>query len=288
MQAHAESAEETFDVFEASTAVESAPYDGRWLPTLTVGIGVTLSPQSATGRAEGFPPEPAVVTIGRSRLSVAPNFLVLAGIETLELADGVRLFASGGVVPTIAFEIDIAKEGDPRGFSYPQQRDDGDPYPEGAIDGTGTRTTAQIRPLAFAANLGVSYSTRIGDHQVDFRPSVGFYHHTVRAEGVRLRAIKPEVAEPFVREISLYDELEQSFPAIGPAIEVGVDLGRKGSFKPSLFFDASFYRVLGDRTIELSHSGTDSFGTTSADWTMTVEPWAYRLGLGLRVAWIGK
>ena len=55
-----------------------------------------------------------------------------------------------------------------------------------------------------------------------------------------------------------------------------------------MFFDASFYRVIGDRTIELSDAGSDLFGTEVAQWTLQMDPWAYRLGLGMRVAWIGK
>ena len=296
-QSAPESADDAFDeLMEAEEDAEEASakraagaaYDGRWLPTLTVGLGVMMTPQSATATSDGDSPESEFVEIGDSQLSVSPQFVILAGIETPELVRGVRLFASGGVIPTIAFEVDITKQGDPRGFSYPRQRDDNLPYPEAAIDGTGIRTTAQIDPLAFAANLGVSYSTKIRDYQVDFRPSAAFFYHTVRAEGVRLRAIKPDTVEPFVREISLFDEYVESYPAVGPAFEVGVDLGRKGAFKPTVYLDASFYRVLGDRTVELSHAGSDEYGTETADWTMTVDPWAYRIGLGLRIAWIGK
>ena len=294
LESRAQTAEDAFDQLEAAQeqeqqeAAEAAPYDGRWLPTLSIGMSLMLSPQSATAASTGDTPEPEPVFVADDQLSVSPQFTILAGLESPELVDDTRVYVSGGVVPTIAFNIDITKEGDPRGLTYPPQRDDNIPYPEAAIDGQGIRTTAQIQPLAFAANLGVSYGREIGGRRLDFRPSVGFYYHSVRAEGVRLRAVKPETDEPFVREIQLFDDFEQSFPAVGPAFELGVDLGRKGSFKPTVYVDASFYHVLGDRTIEMSHAGTDTLGTQVANWTMTVDPWAYRIGLGLRVAWIGK
>ncbi len=244
-------------------------------------------PQNATAWSDGDSPESELVSVSGSELNVAPQFVALAGIDSPELFRGVRLYASGGVMPTLGFEIDIAKLGDPRGFVYPKQADENEAYPESAIDGTGIRTSAQIEPLAFAANLGVSFSRQIGDHRFDFRPSVGYFRYTVTTEGVQLRAIKPDLVDPFVREITLQDGRTDSFSAVGPAFELGVDLGPKGMFKPTVFIDASFYHVLGDRVIDLSDSGSDSFGTEVAHWTVMVNPWIYRLGMGLRVAWIG-
>lgn len=262
-------------------------YAARWLPTLTVGIGGLGDPENATAISSGDSVDSEVVSVSGSELNIAPQFIVLAGIESPELFHNLRVYTSGGVLPTLGFDIDVTKLGDPRGFVYPKQAEDNDPYPGSAIDGTGIRSSAQIDRLAWAANLGVSLGVDVGEHRLDIRPSVGYFRYSVSAQGVRLAAIKPDLIDPFVREISLENSRTEAFSAVGPCLELGFDLGPKGMFKPTLFVDASFYKVLGDRVIEMSDSGSDQYGTEVAYWTVMVNPWIYRLGAGLRVAWLG-
>jgi hypothetical protein len=262
-------------------------YASRWLPTLTVGIGGLGDPENATGSSSGDSVDSQAVAISGSELNIAPQFIVLAGIESPEILSGIRIYTSGGVLPTLGFDIDVAKQGDPRGFVYPKQAEDNAPYPGSAIDGTGIRSSAQIGRIAWAANLGVSLGVDVGEHRLDVRPSVGYFRYSVNAQGVRLAAIKPDLVDPFVRQISLENSRTEAFSSIGPCLELGFDLGPKGRFKPTLFLDASFYHVLGDRVIEMSDSGSDLYGTEEAYWTVMVNPWIYRLGAGLRVAWTG-
>lgn len=276
----------------AQSAPDARPaHASRWLPTLTLGIGAIGDPENATAISDGNTSDPTfdpgAVSISGSDLNVAPQFIVLVGVESPEIVRNLRVFASGGILPTLGFEIDVAKEGDPRGFEYPDERAENKPYPEGSIDGTGIRSSAQLDPLAWAANIGVSYGFDVGDYRLDVRPSVGYFRYAVRAEGVRLVAVKPDIVDPFVREVSLDDARTQAFNALGPAIEIGVNLGKKGRFQPTVFIDGSFYRVLGDRVIEMTDATSDAFGTELGYWTVMENPWIYRLGAGLRIAWIG-
>jgi hypothetical protein len=271
--------------------------EGHWLPTLTLGMGFLISGLDARAYSTGNSADSVEMSVQRKETVVSPQFLVALGLETPELTSGLRVFASGGVVPTIAFSRDIAKIRDPRGFDYPVQRDLGEPYPEEAIGGTGIRTTAKIDPLAFTANFGVSYTRELLERQIVFRPSLGWYRYTINTEGVSLRAIKPDTNNPFVREITLTDERSRTFDALGPVIEIGVDLGQKGRFKPTMFLEAGFYYNLTDTRIELEDALSQAVepsaefpnpvGTEVAHWRLDVDQWSTRVTLGIRVAWIG-
>ncbi len=266
----------------------SSPIEDRWLPSVAVQIGLLIGGQSATGRSFLTPPDAPEVDISGSETALSPQIPISIGLETPEVLRGVRVFASAGIAPTIAFSRDLAKFGDPTGIEFPRQAENGDPYPEAAILGTGMRATAQIDPLAWEANFGVSITREIGDRSIVFRPSFGWHHFVMNVEGARLNAIKPDFFDPTVRTFELMDSESRPYDAIGPHLEVGVDLGTKGQFKPTLFLGAGAYYVLGDRTIGMSDQQSDGQGTETSLWEIGIDEWAFRLGVGIRVAWIGK
>ena len=97
-----------------------------------------------------------------------------------------------------------------------------------------------------------------------------------------------------------------------------MEVTQAGPIQTSLFFDAHGYRVLGDRTVKLSASTSAScphpaipsappgyagdptfpaicaltYGVNpsdySAEWSFEVDPWLYRMGVGLRFRWTGE
>ncbi len=83
------------------------------------------------------------------------------------------------------------------------------------------------------------------------------------------------------------DDETRPFNAIGSGIELGVDLGKRGVLRPSIFVSGQIYGVLGDRTIGMDSRYADAGGAETATWEYEVGPLIYRVNLGLRVAWTG-
>jgi hypothetical protein len=74
-----------------------------------------------------------------------------------------------------------------------------------------------------------------------------------------------------------------------------MDTGRFGPLGTSIFIGGHAYRTLGDRTIEASTTqvyGNDGLPlanqAVTARWEVDLEPWVYRLGVGLRIQWLGS
>jgi hypothetical protein len=89
------------------------------------------------------------------------------------------------------------------------------------------------------------------------------------------------------------------FNAIGPGLELEMELDRFGSVRPALYLEGRAYRTLGNRGISFADSkqfrdanpaNPDPLGQTDyqARWSMEVAPWMYRAGLGFRVRWVGR
>ena len=109
-------------------------------------------------------------------------------------------------------------------------------------------------------------------------------------EGVVLRAIKPELLDPFFREVELRSQATVPYNAIGPGVEIEMDVTPRGPFRPALYLNLYGYRVLGDRSVALTDTVeiTDQLGgpdSYRADWTFRVAPWIIRAGLGVRLRW---
>ena len=202
-------------------------------------------------------------------------------------------------------------------------------FPESGISGQGSRTTAEITRDFFGAAVGVAVPFELAGRKLMIKPSVGWVRYTVDVEGVVQRAIKDpfvttvsspnERQMPFWRLVNLQDSSREHFNAIGPGLEVEMQVHQVGPIDTTLYIDAHGYRVLGDRKVDLSDSttlncsnGTDFrlksqsdaaaanllcrvvFGgqtgedSYSARWSFKVDPWLYRIGLGLRFRWVGE
>ena len=79
------------------------------------------------------------------------------------------------------------------------------------------------------------------------------------------------------------------------AFELEMDVGRFGAFGAVLLIEAHGFRILGDRTIEMTDSETISDGldpvlgveTYTANWKFRADTWMYRAGVGIRFQWLG-
>jgi hypothetical protein len=259
----------------------------RWEPSLSITLTLATNVQSGAGVSTVDDP-----LIG-STLTLSPGFGAAVGLTSPEIAMlplKPRFFVSGAIIPTLAFKRDVAKSGDPRGFVLPIQEENGQGYPENAIDGQGSLVAGQIQVLNWSVDVGLEVSHQYNEHVLYLRPSFSWTRFAVDTEGRVLRAFKPNYdPEPgYPRLVTLTDLSSRPFDAFGGGIEMGVDMGRRGSLRPSVFLSTSFYSVTGDRSIGMSDTFTDSFGTESARWVYSVDPFLFRLQLGLRVAWLGK
>jgi hypothetical protein len=87
-------------------------------------------------------------------------------------------------------------------------------------------------------------------------------------------------------------EKTETFDGIGPALDIEMDTGRFGPIGSSLFAGVRVYNILGNRDVEIASpvlSFNDPVGNdqTRARFTFEVDPWVYRVGVGIRFQWLG-
>jgi hypothetical protein len=232
-----------------------------------------------------------------------------------------RFFVSGEMVANFATSRNIASEGDPSGVKPPDLKNSLNEFPAKAFLGVGSRTTSQLQTLSWGADVGLVFPFRFQGRELRFKPSFGWVRFGMDVDGLVLAAVKddllpgtevelvPGVFTPCqssqcygsnAREVNLAAEDSLMLNAIGPGVELEMDAGRFGSIGASVYLGAHFYRVLGDRDVNLSaDSGfiglapplgvpdgvrPDSY---AADWKFKMDPWLYRVGLGIRFHWLG-
>lgn len=224
-------------------------------------------------------------------------------------------------------------------------------FSEEGITGVGARTTATVEQGVFGAAIGVAVPAELFGRKLMLKASFGWIRYEVNVTGAVLRAFKPpyefntrpqfdqdhpfgprvnsgslkEAPIPVIRLVELHDSSTQAFNAIGPGLELEMEVVQAGPIQTSLFLDARGYRVLGDRKVRLSASTSAScpspvlepppgfpfepglptlcniqFGYPalaapgeystpySADWSFEIDPWLYRIGLGFRFRWTGE
>jgi hypothetical protein len=278
--------------------------EDRFVPGLAVVSGVTFQKQDATVESRvvstGLPLRPAE---SGSDWAVSPY--VGATLELMSPAIPVpgrpRVFLGGGILPTFASDLDIAKEGDPTSLKPPPLVDPGQ-FPVGAITGLGSRTSAEIQTVVWGANVGVAFPFELRGRQLRVKPSAGWIRYRIHVDGFVLSAAKDDccptsMADQFgrnIREISLSGNDSLTLDGIGPGLELEMDAFRWGPLGASLFLDGGAYRILGERSVRFSD--TQSYPqlgglppeTYTADWSFEADPWIFRAGVGLRLHWLGR
>jgi hypothetical protein len=316
---------------ESASEAESASEEGaragdhRWVPSLAIISGVTFQQQSATvvsSDSFGNPiggrcPQdvrlmPGITTaadclVDGTQWAVSPY--VGANLEiltpTLSLPGRPRIFLNGAVLPSFAPDREIALEGDPGEFEVPSTIR----YPDTAVLGQGSSTTATLDTWVFAAAIGVAFPFEFKGRRLWAKPSVGWIRYKMDVQGlvrdVQCAPFPPPPAQVttqcedlpnqnftgFRRDVSLSASDSQWYDGVGPGFELEMMVGRFGPIGSSLFIDAHAYRILGDRSVFLSDSASfdDVLGTDdyNAAWSFEVDPWMLRAGAGVRFQWLG-
>ena len=299
--------------------------EDRWVPSLAITAGATIQKQQGSSNSVLFkngspPPVPLQGFVDGDDLAVSP--FVGGSLEVMTPALPIptrpRLFVSGEILPTFASERDLAFKGDPGCIRGPEQDapcantiDNEDPpentFDEGAANGQGATTSAQVDTLVFGANLGVAFPARVGKRQLRIKPSVGWINYKVDASAIVVDAACAPGActysksvfgdfvfinPGFLRETILTSSGSGTFNGIGPGLDVEMDVGRYGPLGVSLFLGGRAYRVLGDRTIAFgaTEAFNDQLGNDVAvgQFEVEVAPWMYRAHVGIRIEWLGS
>jgi hypothetical protein len=245
---------------------------------------------------------------------------------TLDLFPGrPRVFATGEAMALFSADRDIATEGSPSQVGYPTglNPDNRALASTPALTGRGSKTTATVQTLGLSASLGLAFPFDIFGRRLWLKPSAAWYRYKVDVNGVVVGGLKKRcptsIAQPTCgifrpernfREIQLGASETIAFNGVGPGVEFELETGRFGPLGSSLYLGAYAYRVLGNRSVELSDAlgyaptpapntpvldaiGSDGFAFNSepdiysATWNYEAKPWIYRTGIGFRFHWVG-
>jgi len=296
--------------------------EDRWVPSLAITSGLTVQKQRGSVESALFEdgsPTPVALQPADDGDDVVVSPFVGGSLELMTPALPIpmrpRFFLAGEILPTFASDRSLAVRGDPDCVSGPEAgatcaKDETGtrrvPFGEGAANGQGSKTSAQIDTLVFGANLGVAFPFQVAGRQLRIKPSVGWINYEVAAEGLVVdAACAPtnrctNVARPgglppligFLRETTLTGNASQFFNGIGPGVGLEMDGGRYGPIGVSLFLGGSAYRILGDRTMtfDATQSYNDQLGmdVATAAFKVKIDPWMYRGNVGIRFQWLGS
>ena len=188
-----------------------------------------------------------------------------------------RFFVRGDAAADLGFIRSVVKTGNPGEFEFP---DAPPPIPAQSILGQGAEVEAEVRPLLLSAGAGVAFTVDVGERRLRIKPSVEYHWDEVEVSGLVTNVSGPDDDLRFVR---LQGGGERSYHAIGPGLEVEMDVARWGDFGMSLFLTARGFKFLGDRDIEFSD--TDEMTGESASWRYERASWGFQGGVGFRFRW---
>ncbi|MCP4039955.1 MAG: hypothetical protein GY944_23695 [bacterium] len=217
-----------------------------------------------------------------------------------------RFFMSTEVVAVFPPTRSIANEGSLSELSPPEDNTmTGTGVPSQAIVGAGSETKSKAKTFQYGAQIGMSIPLDVGGRTLRIKPSVGWLQYKLDIKGAVLAAIKDDVngSKPVgtggstfgthVREIDLHASKTLTVNGIGPGIEVELESGQFGPIGATVFIGANAYKVLGDTKVKLKNEVTFRDGTAGGDglledtyfarWEHEIDPWFYRLRLGIRL-----
>jgi hypothetical protein len=230
-------------------------------------------------------------------------------IVELPLGIRPRLFINGEVTAQFPPERRTANEAALKSkLDPPPNNPEPVTYPTTAIQGVGTETKSVPKTFQFGAQVGIAFPIEVLGRRVRIKPSFGWVHYELDVDGRLLTAIKDDVNGdlalgsttvwgPNLRDISLSSGTTRSVNAIGPGIEFELESGQFGPIGAAMFFGLHAYKVLSDRTIKLKDKVTFPDGTLGGDglledtyratWGHEIDPWMYRMKMGIRFHYIG-
>jgi hypothetical protein len=289
----------------------------RWVPSFAVVGGVTVQNWKATTLGTLYPaptmanPNPTPVSVRPPQLGKDRDVTPFVGgnlelmTPELPLPTSPRLFVGGELLPSFGTDRKVALEGDPGmiGNPIPEASRGLTSYGEDAVLGQGSELVASLDTLVYGAHAGVAFPFELYGRALRIKPSFAWMRYGVHVEGqivdaqCRPLVVARQGCDPalggFLREVRLEAKGSKTFDAIGGGLDLEMDTWRWGPVGTSLFTSARIYKVLGDRTIELeapSRSFNDVLGMARATgrFSFEVDPWMYRVGIGLRFQWLGS
>ena len=230
-----------------------------------------------------------------------------------------RFFLGAEILPTFAADRNLAGVGDPTCVKGPEPGDVcatqeilGPPrdtaYGQDVANGQGSVVTTTYDTLSYGADLGVAFPVDAGERHLRIKPSFGWLSYEVEVSGRVVDAtcnptnqctpVQQNPGGPILpgsfRQTILTAHDTKRFNAIGPGLDVEVDTGHYGPLGTSLFLGGHAYYTLGNREIQITDTqvypqdGLPLAGqAVSARWDAEFKPWIFRVGVGLRVQWLG-
>lgn len=296
--------------------------EDRWVPSLAIISGVTVQEQKGSADSllfeAGSPsPSPLQGPADGDDLAVSPfvggTLEVMA--PALPIPTRPRFFVSGEILPTFSSDRSLALDGDPDCVRGPEpdapcaRDEDGSrlrAFGEDSLNGTGIKTSAEISTLVYGASAGVAFPLQLAGRQLRIKPSFGWISYKVEAKGLLVDGQCDPVDRctdvasfipgfppnpGFLREITLTGSESRRFHAIGPGLDVEMDVARFHQLGASLFLGGRAYHVEGDRKISFGSTQgyNDQLGADAsfARFKVRVDPWLYRAHVGIRFLWLG-
>ena len=304
----------------ASAAEGASEQEGahRWVPSLSLTSGVGFQPWHGTAESlicEGcIVPGPGTQALRPSTTGNAVDASPFVGAELelmtpeLALPTSPRLFLGGGFAGAFGSENRLAQEGNPGELRspLPEQAQNAADFSESAVLGQGSLTAATLGDFVYEAHAGVALPFEWFERPLRLKLSLSWLRFDVDARGQISDAECQRVGNTtqcnvlrqpgFLRPIQMSDQASDTFDGLGPRLDLEMDTGRFGPIGSSLFLGGGAYAILGNRTIEMSamesfpDTGRPGLGpaTTSANWTFEVDPWIYRVAVGIRFHYLGS
>jgi hypothetical protein len=234
---------------------------------------------------------------------VGANFELMT--PELPLPGTPRVFLAGEIAGAFGTERKIAQDGEPGtvGSPAPEGSQDQTPFGDDVAIGQGSEVVATMQEIAYGAYLGVAFPIELYGRTLRIKPALAWIRYEVEIEGLIVDADCRELLNRtecnpnpplngFLRETRLPASDTEAFDGLGPSLDIEMDTGRMGPLGTSIFLGARVYRMLGDQDVEL-RSGPIAFDDqlgqdeAAARYRFEVDDWMYRIGIGLRFAWLG-
>ncbi|GEM_PF-5539471 len=257
-----------------------------WTPSLSIAAGIM-----STGKYEGSVSLTDSMGIDQRDPNSGEDFLTSPIFEvSLGLATPVvlpydgRVFVSADLIPVAGFKRNIASEGADSPLEPPETVN----FPASAVAGQGLKTQVRTNALAWGFTLGVEIPFELGGYDFRVKPAASWMTFEVDVDGrARYAEKNGSVTGNTFRAVVMKPSGKIYLNGFGPSLEVESVGDRFGPFHASFFARAAGYRIVGDRTVNMTQfvSFNDAFGieTYEGRWRTRAAKWAYRVNLGVRI-----
>jgi len=274
---------------------ERATLEGAWQPGLSLFFGGLPDRREAKAFSDtsGFQDGEGLGlpwTVGGS-LEVASPVVLDGPVPT-------RLFVHAGAGGVFDSDDPVTSTGDP---GSPPFESSTLPAPE-SIENVGAAVRAQAKPWQLSGGVGAAFEFEAFDRTVYLRPSLEWMYRrdTIRAilgggENEDPNPPPPNFLCNPCRTLFIDAQREKGYHSLGAGLAAELDGARSEDFELRFFASLAAFHILGDRTADLSPTGTwvrsDGQPTTRVPpETVFVteykrEAWHYRFGVGVRLVW---